>query len=166
MLYNTGGKILYQYSNSDIYIEGWCVVLKTALMSCFGIVGTFIASLFGGWTSALTTLCILMLIDFVTGLVVAGVFHKSPKTANGTLESKSGFKGLCRKCLVLAFVIVGYRLDLALGMSYIKDGVCIAFIVNEVISIVENAGLMGIPLPKVITNAIELLKNKNKDNFM
>lgn len=102
-----------------------------------------------------------MLIDFATGLIVAGVFHKSPKSENGSLESKSGFKGLCRKCLILAFVIVGYRIDLILGSAYIKDGVCIAFITNELISIVENAGLMGIPLPKIISNAIELLNKKN-----
>lgn len=138
------------------------VILKYTIISCFGIVGTFIASLFGGWTTALTTLCIFMLIDFVTGLIVAGVFHKSPKTENGSLESKSGFKGLCRKGLILAFVVVGYRVDLALGLSYIKDGVCIAFITNEVISIIENAGLMGIPLPDIIKRAIELLNEKNK----
>ena len=138
------------------------VILKYTIVSCFGIVGTFIASMFGGWTVALTTLCIFMGIDFLTGIVVAGVFHKSPKSKNGTLESKSGFKGLCRKCLILLFVIVGYRLDLIFDSSYIKDGVCIAFITNELISIVENAGLMGIPLPKLITNAIELLNNKNK----
>lgn len=140
------------------------VILKITILSWFGIIGTFIASLFGGWTTSLTTLCIFMLIDFITGIVVAGVFHTSPKSKNGGLESKSGFKGLCRKCLILAFVIIGYRLDLALGSTYIKDGVCIAFIVNEVISIIENAGLMGVPLPKVITNAIELLNNKSKEN--
>ena len=142
------------------------VILKYTIVGCFGIVGTFIASMFGGWTTALTTLCIFMGIDFITGIIVAGVFHKSPKSANGTLESKSGFKGLCRKGLILAFVVVGYRLDLALGSSYIKDGVCIAFIVNELISIIENAGLMGVPLPNIIKNALELLNNKNKSDSM
>jgi toxin secretion/phage lysis holin len=135
--------------------------LKTAIVSGIGVAGTIIASLFGGWTTALTTLCIFMGIDFITGLTVAGVFHKSPKTKDGALESKTGFKGLCRKCLILFFVIIGYRLDVALGSSYIKDGVCISFIANELISIIENAGLMGVPLPKLITDAISLLNNKH-----
>lgn len=137
--------------------------LKSAIISIIGVAGTFIASLFGGWTTALTTLCIFMMIDFVTGLIVAGVFHKSSKSKDGTLESKAGFKGLCRKCLILAFIVVGYRLDVALGSSYIKDGVCIAFIVNELISIIENAGLMGVPLPKIVIDAIALLEDKTKN---
>jgi toxin secretion/phage lysis holin len=88
------------------------------------------------------------------------VFHQSPKTATGTLESRTGFKGLIRKGMILLFVWVGYRLDLTVGTTYIKDAVCIAFIANELLSIVENAGLMGIPIPAVITNAIDILKKK------
>ena len=125
-----------------------------------GTVGSLVASFFGGWTESLTTLLIFMLIDYVTGLIVAGVFHKSQKTATGALESRAGFKGLCRKGAILLFVLIGYRLDLAVGTTYIRDAVCIAFIANELISIVENAGLMGLPIPAVITKAIEVLKSK------
>jgi toxin secretion/phage lysis holin len=126
------------------------------------MVGSLIASAFGGWSASLTTLLILMLIDYVTGLVVAGVFHKSPKTASGGLESKAGMKGLIRKCTMLLFVLIGHRLDIAVGTTYIRDAVCIAFMVNELISIVENSGLMGLPIPSAITNAIEILKHKNE----
>lgn len=129
-----------------------------------GVAGSFIASLFGGWTAAMTTLLIFMVIDYISGLIVAGVFHKSNKTESGALESKAGWKGLCRKCMTFLFLLVACRLDLALGSSYIKDAVCIAFILNETISIVENAGTMGIPIPKVITNAIEILRSKNDEN--
>ena len=52
--------------------------------------------------------------------------------------------------MTLLFVLVAYRLDLAIGVDYIRDAVIIGFIANELISIVENAGLMGIPLPAVI----------------
>lgn len=135
--------------------------MKNTICATLGTIGSFIASLFGGWSASLTTLLIFMLIDYVTGLVVAGVFHKSPKTANGGLESKAGLKGLVRKCAVLILVLVGFRLDIAIGTTYIRDGVCIAFMVNELISIVENAGLMGLPIPGVITNAIEVLTHKN-----
>lgn len=127
-----------------------------------GTVGSLVASFFGGWTESLTTLLIFMLIDYVTGLIVAGVFHKSQKTATGALESRAGFKGLCRKGAILLFVLIGYRLDLAVGTTYIRDAVCIAFIANELISIVENAGLMGIPIPAVIMKAIDILKEKTE----
>ena len=102
-------------------------------------------------------------IDYLTGLVVAGVFHKSKKTDSGALESRAGFKGLCKKGVMLLFVLIGYRLDLAIGTTYIRDAVCIAFIGNELISIVENAGLMGLPIPSVITKAIDVLKTKNEN---
>ena len=92
--------------------------------------------------------------------MVAGVFHKSNKTENGALESRAGWKGLCRKGMTLLFVLIAYRLDLALGTTYIRDAVVIGFMANELISIVENAGLMGVPLPAVITKAIEVLVKK------
>jgi len=135
--------------------------MKNAICTAAGIVGSFIASMFGGWTASLTTLLIFMTADYVTGLVVAGVFHNSPKTETGALESRAGLKGLIRKATVLLFVLIGYRLDLAMGVTYIKDAVCIAFIANELLSIVENAGLMGLPIPSVVTNAIDILKKKS-----
>lgn len=134
--------------------------MKNTICTIIGIIGSFIASLFGGWTASLTTLLIFMGIDYFTGLIVAGVFHNSPKTDTGALESRAGFKGLIRKVMILLFVLIGYRLDLAVGTTYIRDAVCIAFIANELLSIVENAGLMGIPIPAVITNAIDILKKK------
>lgn len=134
--------------------------MKNAICTAIGIAGSLVASIFGGWTASLTTLLIFMGIDYATGLIVAGVFHKSPKTETGTLESRAGFKGLIRKFMILLFVLIGYRLDVAVGTTYIRDAVCIAFIVNELLSIVENAGLMGIPIPAVITEAIDILKQK------
>lgn len=136
--------------------------LKNAICTGVGVVGSVIASMFGGWTASLTTLLLFMAIDYISGLVVAGVFHNSPKTETGSLESRAGWKGLCRKAMVLIFVLIGYRLDLAMGVTYIKDAICIAFIANELISIVENAGLMGLPVPAIITNAIDILKKKSE----
>ena len=130
-----------------------------------GTVGSLVASFFGGWTEGLTTLLIFMAIDYGTGMLCAGVFHKSQKTASGALESRAGFKGLCRKGAILLFVLIGHRLDLAMGTTYIRDAVCIAFIANELISIVENAGLMGLPIPAVITKAIDVLKSKTEAEF-
>ena len=138
--------------------------MKNAICTAVGVAGSFMASFFGGWTASLSTLLIFMVIDYVTGLITAGVFHKSTKTETGTLESRAGWKGLCRKAMTLLFVLIGYRLDLAIGTSYIKDAICIGFIANELISITENAGLMGLPVPTVITNAIDVLKNKGEQS--
>lgn len=127
-----------------------------------GVVGSIIASLFGGWDAALITLVIFMGIDYVTGLIVAGVFHKSEKTENGALESRAGWKGLCRKGVTLLIVLVAYRLDVVIGSTFIRDAVVIAFIANETISIVENAGLMGIPVPGALVKAVEVLRKKSE----
>lgn len=134
--------------------------MKSWVTTAIGVIGGFIASLFGGWDAALVTLIIFMGIDYVTGLIVAGVFHKSEKTANGALESRVGWKGLCRKGVTLLVVLVACRLDLVMGSNFIRDAVIIAFIANETISIIENAGLMGIPIPAAIMRAIEILKSK------
>jgi toxin secretion/phage lysis holin len=136
--------------------------MKNAICTSIGVVGSLVASLFGGWSASLTTLMLFMGIDYLSGLIVAGVFHNSPKTETGTLESRAGLKGLIRKFTMLLFVLIGYRLDVAVGTAYIRDAVCIGFICNELLSIVENAGLMGIPIPAIITNAIDILKKGNE----
>ena len=125
-----------------------------------GVVGGIFATLFGGWTEGLLVLVILMAIDYISGLVVAGVFHKSPKSPGGGLESKAGLKGLVRKLFVLALVAVAHLIDRLIGTSYVRDAATIAFCLNEVISILENAGLMGIPIPKVLRKAIDVLRDK------
>lgn len=136
--------------------------MKQVICTVIGAVGSGIAALFGGWNTGLVSLLIFMGLDYISGLVVAGVFHKSNKTNTGSLESKTCWKGLCRKCMTLVFVLVSYRLDLIIGTNYIRDAVIIAFIANELISLVENAGLMGIKLPPAITKAIDILQKKSE----
>lgn len=133
---------------------------RFGVISLLGVMGSLVTNLTGGWTEAMTTLCIFMLIDYITGLLTAGLFKKSPNTKDGCIESKAGWKGLARKFATLLLVLVACRLDLVLGVNYIKDCVIIAFIANEVISITENIGLMGVPLPKVITSTISILNEK------
>lgn len=137
--------------------------MKTGILTAIGVVGGVITSIFGGWDTAMVTLLIFMGLDYITGLIVAGVFHKSSKSENGALESRAGWKGLCRKGITLVIVIIAYRLDLVVGSDFIRDAVIITFIANETISIVENAGLMGIPIPAVITKAIDILNTKAQD---
>lgn len=134
--------------------------MKNYICVSLGAVGSVISSAFGGWSTGITTLIMFMTIDYITGLICAGVFKVSKKSKNGGLESRVGWKGLCRKGVVLLIVLVAYRLDLLIGTTYIRDAVIIGFCVNELISIAENCGLMGLPLPSVITKAIDVLKNK------
>ncbi len=134
--------------------------MKNMICTMIGAVGSAIAAAFGGWDAAITTLVIFMAIDYLSGLIVAGVFHKSKKTDSGALQSRAGWKGLCRKGMSLLIVLIGYRMDLAIGVDYIRNAVVIAFVANETISIVENAGLMGVPLPSVITKAIDVLTER------
>lgn len=135
--------------------------MKNLICTCVGTVGAAIADLFGGWNASLTTLITFMIIDYVSGLVVAGVFKASTKTESGALESNAGWKGLFKKGMTLLIVLISYRLDIAIGTNYIRDAVCIGFIANESISIIENAGLMGVPVPDAIVKAIDVLKNKS-----
>lgn len=134
--------------------------MKHGICAALGMLGSLIAGVFGGWDGAFITLLIFMAVDYLSGLAVALVFRKSPKTKSGGGSSSVGWKGLCRKGMTLLIVLVAYRLDLVLGTEYIRDTVMIGFIANETISITENAGLMGVPLPKVIQRAIDVLNDK------
>lgn len=137
--------------------------MKTSICTIFGVLGGLIAEAFGGWDGAMITLLIFMAVDYLSGLAVALIFQNSPKTESGGGSSKVGWKGLCRKGMTLLIVLVAYRLDLVLGVSYIRDTVMIGFITNETISITENAGLMGVPLPKVIQRAIDILNERSEE---
>ena len=133
------------------------------LCTYVGVIGGAIAGLFGGWDTALQTLVIFMAVDYITGLIVAGVFHTSPKTKTGTLESRAGWKGLCRKGVSLLVVLVACRLDAIIGSNFIRDATVIAFVCNETISIIENAGLMGVPIPAALTKAVDVLRQRAEE---
>lgn len=137
--------------------------VKLNIISLAGILGAIFSNIYGGWTQGMTTLIIFMAADYFTGLIVAGVFHKSNKSCNGTLESRAGFKGLCKKGVVLIIVLVAVRLDIMLQLDTIKDAVVIGFCFNEGISILENAGLMGLPIPDKLRQALDILQNKAAD---
>lgn len=134
--------------------------LQGTICAGIGLAGAFIASLYGGWSQGMTTLIMFMAIDYIMGLLVAGIWHKSKKTEDGRLESRAGWKGLVRKGVTMLIVLVAARLDMTIGTTVIRDAAVIGFIANEGISIIENAGLMGVPLPAVIVNALEVLKNQ------
>ncbi len=133
---------------------------KIGILSLSGVVGSIIANFLGGWDMALQTLVLFMAVDYIMGLMVAGIFKKSQKSETGALDSRAGWKGLFKKGVTLMIVLVATQLDKMTGTEVIRDAVIIAYVVNEAISIIENAGLMGVPIPNIIKRTLELLKNK------
>lgn len=138
-------------------------------ITAIGVVMGWIASnIFGGWNEIMTTLVILMAIDYITGIVVAGVFRTSKKTESGGLSSSTGFKGIVKKFIMLLLVAVGCRMDFMMTSlnlpldNMISSGVSIALCINEIISITENAGLIGIPIPTIIKKSLEILQDKEE----
>ena len=136
---------------------------KEVIFTTTGIIGAFIAQLFGGWTQGMTTLVILMIVDYIMGILVAAIFGTSKKSNDGKLESRAGWKGLVRKGVTLLIILVATRIDMLMGTTFVRDAAVIGFSANELLSIVENAGLMGIPMPKVITDAVEVLQNRSEE---
>ena len=134
---------------------------KYYILTLIGSIGSIFSYLFGGFDKLLIALIIFMVIDFLSGLILAIVFKNSNKTRNGRLSSEAGIKGLAKKIFILFIVAVGTQLDLVLGISFVRDGVVIAFISMEGLSILENVALAGVPVPKVIKNALEVLNKKD-----
>lgn len=137
--------------------------MKTTILMIATTAGTIMTALLGGVDLALQLLFIVMITDFVTGIMVAAIFKKSKKTCDGNLSSNVGFKGICRKLLIVMFVILGTYLDRLLNIGYARIIIISFFISNEFLSIVENAGIMGVPIPQKIKDMFEAL-GKEKDN--
>src|SRR5690554_3343753 len=128
-----------------------------------GSVGSLLSFLLGGFDSNMIALFIFMLIDFLSGLILAVVFKNSKKTENGKLSSRAGIIGLSKKIFILFLVALSTQLDIVLETSFIRDGTIIGFISMEGISIIENASLAGLPIPKIIKNALEIINKKDND---
>ena len=138
--------------------------MRELCYTAIGTTGALIVSSLGGWDTGIQTLVIFMVIDYVTGLIVAGVFKKSKKSENGTLNSHAGYKGVIKKGMMLLMVLIAYRLDSVIGWDFVRHAVVIAFLINELISILENAELMGVPIPHVFQKIIDILKKKGEED--
>lgn len=134
--------------------------MKQFFCTLSGCIGAALSWAFGGWDAAMAALVMCMAVDYISGSTVALVFHKSTKTESGAYNSMYGLKGLCKKGLMLLFVLVAVQIDRMLGTAYVRDAVCIGFCVNEVLSIIENLGLAGIPMPEAMMKALEQLQSK------
>ena len=143
------------------------VTIKNAVLCFFAAAGSVIANALGGWDSALSVLVAMMIADYVTGVLVDLIWHRSNKTDDGTLSSKAGFKGLCKKGVIILIVWLAVLLDDAMGANYVRTAVILFFIGNEGLSLFENVGLMGMPYPALLKKALQALRDKgdngNKD---
>lgn len=135
--------------------------MKVKFCSIVGVIGSSVMAFVDRGGTALETLVIFKIIDYITGISVAVFFGRSRKTRKGALKSEAGWRGLCKKGMILGFVLIGNRLDILLDTNYVMNTICIGYAMNELISIMENAGLMGIPLPAVIQGIIEVLLDED-----
>lgn len=137
---------------------------KYCILTVIGSIGSIFSYLFGWFDKLLVALIIFMMIDILSGLILAIVFKNSNKTKNGRLSSEAGIKGLAKKIFILFIVAVATQLDIVLGVNFVRDGVVISFISMEGLSILENVALSGVPIPKIIKNALEVLNKKDDDH--
>ena len=132
--------------------------MKQTICTALGITGAALSWAFGGWDAALSALTICICVDYISGSLVALVFHNSRKSESGAYNSAYGLKGLCKKGMMLLFVLVAVQIDRLLGADYVRDAVCIGFCSNEILSITENLGLAGVPMPQAVVKALEQLQ--------
>lgn len=132
--------------------------MKESICTALGVVGAAVSWAFGGWDAAMAALMVCISVDYISGSIVALVFHKSTKSETGAYNSAYGLKGLCKKGLMLLFVLVAVQIDKLLGSDYVRDAVCIGFCSNEILSIVENLGHAGVPMPQAVVKALEQLQ--------
>lgn len=140
------------------------IYAKELMLSGLAISGAWITRAVGGWDKSLQTLIIFMAVDFVSGLLIAAVWKLSPKSSSGALESNAAGKGLIRKGAFLLVVLIANQLDETLGLNgFVRTATVYGFMGVEGLSIVENLGIMGVPMPAVVRRAFEQLKTKMND---
>lgn len=137
-----------------------CTSTRLDLLAIITALGTAAGAYWSNLDGMVQLLGITMAVDYVLGWMLAVIFKKSPKTDSGGANSSVGFKGLCKKGVMLPIVYLGYAFDQAMGTNMIQMGVILAFLSNELLSITENLGVMGIPYPEAMKKAIDILQNK------
>ncbi|ART77727.1 holin [Sutcliffiella horikoshii] len=115
-------------------------------------VGSMVSFLYGGFSSLLLFLIIFVVVDYLTGIMAAYVEKR--------LSSRVGFKGIAQKVFIFALVSIAHVLDIILGANLIKDVTILFYLVNEFISIMENASRIGVPIPNILKKVIDAIKKK------
>lgn len=134
--------------------------MRNLFLTAGAAVGAILGWLLGDIDTPIKVLGAAMALDYVLGLCVAGLTHKSDKSATGGLSSRASIKGLAKKFGMVGMVILANLLDILAGTTVVRSGACFCLMTNEALSIVENLGLLGVPVPNIIKNSIELLMEK------
>ena len=129
-------------------------VEKLILCVGTGTIITIIENLFGHIDKSLCFLCLVMVLDFATGLMCGATNHE--------LSSEVCTKGLFKKLFILIYVMVAHHLDNLLNVDYIRSAVCYMYATGEVLSIIENGVVLGVPIPTPIKKALEVLNSNNE----
>lgn len=130
-------------------------------------IGGAIASFFVGLPPIIWILLAVMTIDYVTG-IICGFMGVSPKTETGGLSSGAAFKGLLKKAVIILVVLLAALLDKAVsigaGVTFeaVAGATCLWFIASEGFSILENVTAMGVPIPKILLQALEIMRSKGE----
>lgn len=139
------------------------VNIKNGLFAVLAVCGSAIAQALGGWDMALKVLIGFMIADYITGLLVAALWHKSNKSKTGAMESNACFKGLVKKGMILLMVWVAAMLDRVTGSDFVRTAVCLFYIANEGLSILENTAIMGVPYPNFIKNMLDVMRKQGDE---
>lgn len=132
---------------------------KDAACAVLAAIGAWFAQLYGGWNGAMTTLLIAVVADFFTG-IMCGWLNKSPHTESGGVSSRVMREGMVQKVFIFVVLLLAARLDMVMNVTIWKDAACIYYIAEEALSIIENVGRLGVPIPEKLKNAIEALKSE------
>lgn len=128
----------------------WSTVIKTISTA----LGALAGYLFGGWSLMIQLLLVLVVLDWLTGWGAAWM--------KGELRSRRGYEGIARKVTIFGLVAISYLIDQLLGgQQYFYNAVVFFYLANELLSIIENVGRMGIPVPKVLRRAIQIFNEKS-----
>ena len=131
---------------------------RNILQSIVAVGGSLVTYLLGGWSALIQILVTFVVIDYVTGVLAAAI--------SGKLNSDIGLKGIAKKVFIFIIVACGHLVDNAMGtQDIVRDAAIYFYIANELLSILENAGEIGLPVPDILKNAMERLKGKEKDTL-
>lgn len=134
-------------------VERWDLIVKWMV----AVGGSISSYLFGGWSALLNILLFFVVIDYITGIIAAGV--------RGELRSMVGLIGITKKIFIFVMVAIAYKIDSILGdVHFLRDTVIFFYLANELLSIIENGGRLGAPIPPVIRKAVVLLRGKEEDD--
>lgn len=131
--------------------------IQIIINSIAGAVGAVLGFMYGEVTGLFWALIAFMATDYITGVVVAAV--------NKQLSSEVGFRGLAKKLMILVFVSLGHIADMYVlgGTPVAMSAVMLFYIANEGLSIIENAGNLGLPVPKKLKDIMVQLKKESEE---